>query len=149
MYSIFQIAPGAKALFDFSKGFDENDERLYSSPDFLKHAKRVVKMLDVAVNMLGPDLEPVSLALEELGARHVKYGVVEDHYPIVGQALLATLEAALSDSWTPTVQEGWTFIYTFVSNTMIKGAKKVPEAPTDAQQNVATTALGLSRYLKT
>ena len=90
-------------------------------------------MLDVAVNMLGPDLEPVSIALEELGARHVKYGVIEDHYPIVGEALLTTLESALGDSWTPTVQEGWTFIYTFVSNTMIKGAKKVSEAPIDAQ----------------
>ena len=30
--------------------------------------------------MLGPDLEPVTMTLEELGARHVKYGVIEAHY---------------------------------------------------------------------
>ena len=121
---IFEIAPVAKGLFYFTKGFDENDESLYSSPQFLKHARGVVRMLDVAVNMLGPDLDPVSKALEELGARHAKYGVIPDHYPIVGEALLSTLEAALGDSWTPTVKEGWASIYAFVSSTMIRGSKK-------------------------
>ena len=81
-------------------------------------------MLDCAVNMLGPDLEPVTMALEELGARHVNYGVIEAHYPIVGQALLATLGLALGDAWTPTVKEGWTNLYGYVSMTMIKGAKR-------------------------
>jgi methyl-accepting chemotaxis protein len=78
-------------------------------------------MLDVAVNMLGPDLDPVTHALKELGERHLAYGVIPDHYPIVGQALLSTLEAALGDGWTPQVKEGWTAIYGFVSTTMIAG----------------------------
>jgi hemoglobin-like flavoprotein len=81
-------------------------------------------MLDITVNMLGPDLEPVTMALEELGARHVHYGVIPDHYPIVGEALLATLEAALGEAWTPTVKAGWSGIYTFVSTTMMKGARE-------------------------
>ena len=84
-------------------------------------------MLDAAVNMLGPDLEPVTYALKVLGAKHCAYGVIPDHYPIVGQALLSTLEAALGDSWTPKVKQGWTFIYGFVSTTMIAGAKAKEE----------------------
>ena len=84
-------------------------------------------MLDAAVNMLGPDLEPVTHTLKLLGATHVAYGVMKDHYPIVGQALLSTLEAALGDAWTPNVKEGWTAIYGFVSTTMIAGAKAKEE----------------------
>lgn len=131
--SIFKIAPQAKALFEFGKNEntnddhdgddDDDDEAMYQHPDFILHAKRVVKMLDVAVGMLGPDLEPVTDALLELGRRHKRYGVVVEHYPIVGQALLQTLQMALGDdSWTPTVREGWTAIYAFVSATMIRGA---------------------------
>ena len=41
---------------------------------------------------------------------------------MVGEALLSTLETALGDAWTPTVEEGWTAIYVFISTTMIKGA---------------------------
>lgn len=123
---IFEIAPGAKELFAFAKKNndeeDDDDERLYKDPRFLVHARRVVKMLDVAVDMLGPDLGPVSHALRLLGERHVAYGVIPEHYPIVGQALLSTLEAALGSSWTPPVQEGWAAIYGFVSATMVAGA---------------------------
>lgn len=121
---IFEIAPGAKELFAFTKKNpeDDDDEQLYKNPRFLVHARRVVKMLDVAVDMLGPDLGPVSHALKLLGERHVAYGVIPDHYPIVGQALLSTLEAALGSSWTPQVQEGWAAIYGFVSATMVSGA---------------------------
>lgn len=133
-FSIFKIAPEAKGLFDFTKGYDDaNDEALYSDKDFLKHATRVVRMLDAAVNMLGPDLEPVSKTLEALGARHVAYGVVPEHYPVVGEALLTTLAAALGDAWTPTAQEGWKGIYSFVSATMIKGAKKKSASSTQKE----------------
>ena len=34
-----------------------------------------------------------------------RYGVIAAHYDIVGQALLATLESALGDAWTPPVKE--------------------------------------------
>jgi nitric oxide dioxygenase len=108
-------------MFKFADGWGDNED-LYESEDFLKHASSVVRMLDAAVNMLGPDLEPLTEVLEDLGSRHVVYGVLPVHYPIVGQALLATLEAALGDAWTPTVKAGWIGIYQFISLTMIRGA---------------------------
>jgi len=119
--NIFEIAPQAKELFGFTRKHGD-DEKLYKDARFLAHARRVVKMLDVAVDMLGPDLGPVTHALCTLGERHVVYGVTVEHYPIVGQALLRTLEAALGECWTPQVQEGWGAIYGFVSTTMISGA---------------------------
>lgn len=128
---IFEIAPGAKALFEFAKDHGDNDETLYSNPRFLAHARRVVKMLDVAVDMLGPDLGPVSHALRTLGDRHATYGVIPEHYPIIGQALLSTLETALGTSWTPRVQEGWEAIYGYVSSTMLAGVTNNTAANTN------------------
>jgi hypothetical protein len=124
VFSIFEIAPQAKGLFPFAILYEDNDETLFKDPRFLMHAKGVVGMLDVAVNMLGPDLEPVTKALEDLGARHCQYDVIAAHYPIVGEALLKTLEAALGDAWTPTVKEGWTGIFGFVSDSMQRGAEE-------------------------
>ena len=37
---------------------------------------------------------------QDLGKRHVKYGVQPAHYDVVGQALLATLESGLGAEWT-------------------------------------------------
>ena len=108
-------------LFKFTEGLEDSEE-LYTNPKFLTHARGVVRMLDAAVSMLGPDLEPVTQALEDLGRRHITYGVIPDHYPIVGQALLHTLETALGSALTPTVEEGWIAIFEFVSSTMIRGA---------------------------
>ena len=81
-------------------------------------------MLDAAVNMLGPYLDPVAEALCHLGAQHVNFGVLSAHYGIVGEALLCTLATALGDKWTPEVKKGWTGIYTFVSSNMMLGADR-------------------------
>lgn len=124
LHSIFEIAPGAKDLFPLAELYKDDDEELFKDPAFLVHARGVVAMLDACVNMLGPDLEPVTRTLERLGARHIQYGVVEAHYPIVGEALLKTLETALGEKWTPTVKQGWVSIFAFISTTMQNGAKQ-------------------------
>lgn len=151
-YRIFEIAPAAKGLFSFTAGYAADDDALYENPDFLEHARTVVRMLDATVNMLGPDLEPVSSTLEDLGQRHVAYGVLPAHYAVVGEALMFTLEAALGDAWTATVREGWSGIYSFVSTTMIRGAntileeKKKDEAIMQHTMGIAggTTCTGMS-----
>lgn len=58
-----------------------------------------------------------------------QYGVVEAHYAVVGGALLATLEAALSPSgkWTPEAKGAWTAVYGVIASTMKDGAKLDPE----------------------
>jgi hemoglobin-like flavoprotein len=44
-------------------------------------------------------------ALKNLGARHHKYNINQDHYPVVRQALVETLVAALGDDFTKEVKE--------------------------------------------
>ena len=138
--NIFKIAPAAKGLFQFTKGYDEADEEaLYKSRAFIAHAKTVVKMLDAAINMLS-DLDILGAELEKLGARHVSYGVLVPHYEVVGQALLQTLEQALGkDGWNDTIKEGWTGIYVFVSTSMIRGAKDVAKEQYKQQEQTTTS----------
>ncbi|KAG7373454.1 flavohemoprotein [Nitzschia inconspicua] len=122
---IFELAPAALGMYQFGSEFETGTEdELYQHPVFLGHAKAVVQMLDLAINLLGPDMDPVTVALKDLGARHTVYGVLPPHYEIVGQALLHTLEVALGDGWTDTVKEGWIGVYTFVSTAMMEGAEE-------------------------
>jgi hemoglobin-like flavoprotein len=103
---------------------------------FQRHARSVIKMLDTALSMLGPDLEPLKAALRNLGSRHVDYGVLPAHYDIVGTALLATLKAALPENkkWTHQVQHGWTTVYHIVSTHMMEGAYQRMELEQQVRQ---------------
>ena len=101
---IFEIAPGAIELFASFK--DVPEEKRYESPGFVRHARSVMTTVGVAVQGLR-DLDALVPVLENLGARHLGYGVQEAHYDVVGEALLKTLESALGDEWTPAVREAW------------------------------------------
>jgi hemoglobin-like flavoprotein len=57
---------------------------------------------------------------ERLARQHFLYGVQDSHYPLVGQALLWTLERELGPDWTPAVAEAWRRIYEWVSSRMIE-----------------------------
>jgi nitric oxide dioxygenase len=118
-------------LFTFADDFEEDytATELYESQQFLRHARGAVKMLDSALGMLrGPDLETLQEALRGLGERHVEYGVLPEHYPIVGEALLSTLEMVLGDKlWNDKVKSGWAGIYDIVSSSMVEGANGLIE----------------------
>ena len=93
--NIFTIAPGALQLFSF-----KDTRNLYENPKFKNHAKKVVNTVGVAVGLID-NLEELVPILQELGKTHVPRDVLPEHYPIVGQALLDTLEAGLGDKCTP------------------------------------------------
>lgn len=119
---IFDLAPGAVELFATFK--DVPKESRYESPAFVRHARAVISAVDVAVRGLR-DLDSLVPVLENLGARHVGYGVAEAHYDVVGRALLETLERALGDdAWTPAAREAWTATWGVVKTTMIRGARE-------------------------
>ena len=96
---------------------------MFENPRFKKHAKGVVGTVNKAVGMLGPDLSPLVEILKKLGKRHKGYGVLEAHYPVVGQALIETLDAALGDKFTEDVKAAWLEIWGVISSTMIAGAE--------------------------
>mmetsp|Transcript_114890 Transcript_114890/g.321069 ORF Transcript_114890/g.321069 Transcript_114890/m.321069 type:complete len:150 (-) Transcript_114890:162-611(-) len=117
---IFDIAPSAEGLFKFGEVTDDT----YKQETFLTHARGVVSTVDIAVELLERnDTDTLITALRDLGAKHVTYDVKYEHFPIVGEALLHTLEQALGDEFTPEVREAWTAVYHFITKHMTDGMK--------------------------
>lgn len=61
--------------------------------------------------------------LKKLGKRHVSYGTMEDHYPMIAQALLETLADYAKDAWTDDTKEAWVEAWGVISENMLEGAK--------------------------
>lgn len=79
---------------------------------------KLVGALNHVVNSLNdlPNLVPV---LQQLGKRHVGYGVQPSHFTTVGDALLRTFAIGLGDKFTDEVRDAWTVAYTLIANVMI------------------------------
>jgi methyl-accepting chemotaxis protein len=88
------------------------------------HAAYLIQMIDTALNMLGPDIELLTEIMTELGLKHVRYGVKPEMFPIMGDALLHTLEATLKSSFTGPVKEAWVEVYSALSQDMIRAQVK-------------------------
>jgi len=61
-------------------------------------------------------------AVQEMGRRHVDYGVKDEHYDTVGEALIWTLGAGLKDDFTEDTKAAWIGVYTLVATTMKEAA---------------------------
>ena len=84
-------------------------------------------MLAAVVNGLS-NIESILPAASALATRHVSYGAKAEHYPVVGGALLWTLEKGLGEAWTPEVAAAWTAAYGTLSTYMISEAYGRPQA---------------------
>jgi len=109
---LFETAPQVKAMFP---------------ADMTEQRKKLIAMLAAVVNGLA-NLESILPAASALAKRHVTYGARAEHYPVVGAALLWTLEKGLGDGWTPEVAEAWTAAYGTLSGFMISEAYGRPQA---------------------
>jgi hemoglobin-like flavoprotein len=128
---IFKQAPRVLSMYRFggTQQQEKDDgvdvpESVYNSPAFNAHAKGVVNTLEAAlVMMLEDDLSHLALTLRQLGARHIEYGVLPQHYLIVETALLRTLEIGLKDEWTVELRKGWAAVFKFLSKAMLNGSE--------------------------
>jgi len=68
------------------------------------------------------NLESILPAASALAKRHLAYGARAEHYPVVGSALLWTLEKGLGEAWTPELAAAWTAAYGTLSGFMIAEA---------------------------
>ena len=111
------IAEQAAELF-YGKLFELNSElkSLFKS-DMKEQGHKLMVMLNTAVNSLDK-LEVIVPAVQEMGRRHVAYGVKDEDYDTVGEALLWTLEQGLGEGFTADVKEAWVDTYTLVATTM-------------------------------
>merc|ERR1719223_964250 len=61
------------------------DEEMFKLPAFKKHASGVISLVNTAIGMLEPNLDGLIDVLKNLGRKHKVYGVLEAHYPVVGE----------------------------------------------------------------
>lgn len=99
---LFELNPSLKSLF---KG------------DMVEQGKKLMKMINTAVNGLDR-LDEIVPAVQQLGVRHIAYGVKDEHYDTVGAALLWTLEAGLGDAFTDETKTAWATVYGVLADTM-------------------------------
>jgi len=100
---LFELDPSLKSLF--KTDLKAQGRKLMAS------ITMVVKGLRKPETIVGP--------VQQLGRRHVEYGVKKEHYDTVGQALLDTLEKGLGDDFTPEVRHAWEEAYSLLANIMI------------------------------
>lgn len=103
---LFELDPSVKPMF---KG------------DMKEQGRKLMMLLNTVVTSLEKlgDLVP---AVQDLGRKHVPYGVKPEHYDTVGAALLWTLGQGLGAAFTDEVKAAWTEAYVTLATVMKEAA---------------------------
>ena len=99
---LFEIAPTARSMFP---------------TEMAEQKKKLMTTLGFVVASLN-NIEEVVPQIQDLGRRHIGYGTKAEHFPVVGEALLWTLEQGLGESWNQELADAWTQAYTLIAQTM-------------------------------
>ena len=108
---LFETDPALKPLF---KG------------DMAEQGKKLMTMITTVVRGM-QNLDKLVPAIQDLGKRHVGYGVKDEHYDTVGGSLIWTLEQGLGEEFTPETKDAWVAAYTILATTMKDAAAEVTE----------------------
>ena len=109
---LFEIDPELKALF---------------SGNMQEQGRKLMATINTAVNSINK-LDVLLPIIQDLGRRHIGYGVKDKDYDSVGAALLWTLEQGLGDAFTAEVKEAWTLTYNTIAKVMMDAANETAEA---------------------
>jgi nitric oxide dioxygenase len=101
-------------------------QRMFHTPMKDQRNKLMATLSTVVAGL--SNLETILPVASALARRHVGYGVKAEHYPLVGAALLWTLEQKLGDSWTSDTAAAWSVVYATLSQFMISEAYGAPQA---------------------
>lgn len=117
------IAPTAAALF-YDRLFTIAPEvQPLFKRDISEQGRMLMGMLATVVARLD-DLGELVPAVQKLGARHAAYGVRDEHFAPVGEALLWTLEQGLGEDFTDATREAWATAYGILAGTMQQAARE-------------------------
>ncbi|RAI43965.1 hypothetical protein CH341_11640 [Rhodoplanes roseus] len=109
---LFETAPDVQPLF--RGNIDEQKQK------FLGTLAVIVGSLENAAVLMP--------AAATLARQHVDYGVSREHYPVVGEALLWSMERCLGSDWTPSVAAAWRRAYAAITDHMIASAYTAEDA---------------------
>jgi nitric oxide dioxygenase len=99
---LFAIEPALQSMF---KGnMQEQKKKLLTTLAF------VVRSLHTP--------EKIIKSAQDLAVKHLNYGVKEEHYALVGNALLRTLKKGLGEQYTSDVHDAWVAAFKTLSGIM-------------------------------
>jgi len=104
---LFAAAPAVKPLF--------------AGTDFRRQKAMLLGALVLLRKSLR-NLGPVVPKLRALGARHVAYGARPEHYPVVGEVLIASMAEVAGDAWSAQYETAWAAAFGVVAGAMLEGA---------------------------
>ena len=120
---VVPIADQAAALF-YGKLFDLDPSlKPMFKGDMKEQGEKLMKMIAVAVDNLDK-LDEIVPAVQDLGVKHLEYGVKNSQYDTVGAALLWTLGQGLGEGFTPEVRLAWTDVYGLLASTLKDAARE-------------------------
>ena len=103
---LFEAAPSVRPLF----------------PEDMQRQKTMLLGALVLLRKSLRDLDAIVPKLRDLGARHVAYGALPDHYPVVGSVLIASMIEIAGDEWDPAYTAAWSAAFDVVAGVMLEGA---------------------------
>lgn len=97
-------------------------QSLFANTSMAEQQKKLLSAIVLVIeNLRQPDL--LTNPLRGLGAQHLKYGVLPEHYPMVGKTLLKTFSSYLKVDWTLEVEQAWIDAYAAIASLMLEGAE--------------------------
>lgn len=114
---MFRQCPDSKTLFGFPVDMDVDSSAVLRSRRFKNHAKYFIEMLDRALGMV--QAKQLEEHLKDLGELHSEFGVKEEYFAVMGEALFLTLQKTLKDDWNTEVKSAWQDVYSRLSTQMI------------------------------
>ena len=108
-HHLFELSPEAAALF--------------AHVDMAHQRRKFMGMIHGLVQVLD---DPGLLVSETApaGRRHHHYHVRDEHYPLVGSALVGAIERQLGPAATPEVRDAWRELYALVSSVMRRASSR-------------------------
>jgi nitric oxide dioxygenase len=105
---LFTAAPPLRSLF----------------PDDMKRQRTMLLGALVLLRKSLRDLDRIAPTLRSLGARHVGYGALPEHYPVVGTLLIESMAQVAGAAWRPDYATAWADAYAVVAAEMMAGAEQ-------------------------
>lgn len=99
---LFTIAPEVKPLF---------------TGDINRQGHKLMAFLQLAILGL-QEPQTIIPAIKRLGERHHDYGAKQNHYPLVGEALLWAIAELSGDQFTAELEDAWTEAYYILAGLM-------------------------------
>jgi hemoglobin-like flavoprotein len=99
---LFQLAPELQRLFP---------------DDMARHKLKFIQMLSTIVRSLD-QIATISEDIVDLGRRHMSYDVEDEHYALIGEALMTMLNRLLGPDLTPQTSDAWAAAYEMIARVM-------------------------------